>query len=193
VLSWLFGKKDQATRAEDSVWMSDAARLRGIRREVERLAREKRSVVVVALTLTAFDDLAHELAPHTPSLCRDLFGLDNLRSQIIRPGSVTVALANIFSTDVRPTTSVPVEFLVCGRNDIQGADESLLRYADLVGPTASVTFHLSLDDALLSDYIGTIKPLLAKLGLPEDEAISNPMVTRAIANAQSKKSSGSKI
>ena len=193
MLSWLFGKKDQATRAEDLVWMSDPARLGGIRREVERLTHEKRSVVVVALTLTAFDDLARELASHAPSLCRDLFGLDMLRSQITRAGSVTVALANILSTDVRPATSVPVEFLVCGRNDIQAADESLLRFADIVGPTASVTFHLSLDDALLSNYIGTIKPLLAKLGLSEDEAISNPMVTRAIANARSKKSSGSKI
>jgi len=173
--------------------MSDPARLRGIRREVERLTHEKRSVVVVALTLTAFDYLARELASHAPSLCRDLFGLDTLRSQITRPGSVTVALASILSTDVKPATSVPVEFIICGRNDIQADDETLSRFADLVGPTASVTFHLSLDDALLSDYIGTIKPLLAKLGLSEDAAISNPMVTRAIANARSKKSSVAKI
>lgn len=193
MLSWLFDKKDQATRAEDSVWVSNASRLRGIRREVERLSGAKRSVVVVALTLMAFDDLARELTPHAPSLCRDLFGLDTLRSQITRPGSVTVALANILSADVKPTTSVPVDFIICGRNDIQAVDELLLRFADLVGPTASITFHLSLDDAFLSGYIGTIKPLLAKLGLSEDEAISNPMVTRAIANARSKKSSGSKI
>jgi preprotein translocase subunit SecA len=46
-----------------------------------------------------------------------------------------------------------------------------------------------LADDLLKDYIGTIKPLLAKLGLSEDEAISSPMVTRAIATAQAKKTS----
>ena len=170
MLSWLFGKTDQAIRAEDSVWMSDPARLRGIRREVARLTREKRSAVVVALTLAAFDDLVRELGQYKPSLCRDLFGLDVLRSQLARPGSITVALGNILSTDAKPSTSVPVEFIVCGRNDIQAADESLLRFADLVGPTATVTFPPSLDDALLSDYIGTIKPRLTKMGLCEEES-----------------------
>ena len=173
--------------------MSAAARLRGIRREVERLTQEKRSVVVVALTLTAFDDLDRELAPHAPSLCRDLFGLDTLRSQITRPGSLTLALANILSTDVKPASSVPVEFIICGRNESQTADESILRFADLTGTNARATFHLSLDDVLMSDYVGSLMPLLGKLSLSEDEAISSPMATRAIANAQSKKASRSKI
>jgi hypothetical protein len=193
MFSWLFGKKDQAVRAEDSVWMSAAARLRGIGREVERLTREKRSVVVVALTLPAFDDLVRELAQHKPSLCRDLFGLDVLRSQLARPGSITVALGSILATDAKPSTSVPVEFIICGRNESQTADESILRFADLIGPTARATFHLSLNDAILSDYVGSLTPLLGKLSLSEDEAISSPLVTRAIANAQSKKASRSKI
>jgi len=189
MLSWLFGKKDQATRAEDSVWISQAVRIRGICREVERLTGAKRSVVVVALRLNEFDGLAHELAPYNPAVCRDLFGLDVLRNQLARPGSLTLALAAILSNDTNIVTTVPVEFIVCGRHDLRAADESLLRFVDLVGPTAQVTFHLSLDDDLLKDYIGTIKPLLAKLGLSEDEAISSPMVTRAIATAQAKKTS----
>ena len=169
------------------MWMSSAARLRGIRREVERLSGEGRSVVVVALTLPVFDDLVRELAQYKPLLCRDLFGLDALRGQLDRAGSVAIALANVLSTDVKPSPSVGVEFLVCGRSEAQAPDESIVRFADLLGTNARVAFHLSLDDVLLRDYVGSLKPLLGGLSLSEDEAISSPMVTRAIARVQAKK------
>ena len=169
--------------------MSGVAKMTGIRREVERLTKEGRSVVVVALTLPVFDELVRELDPHKPVLCRELFGLDALRAQLARAGFVTVALGNVLSTDVKPVTSVPVEILVCGRNNARAADDAIVRFADLIGPNARVAFHLALDDEVLKDYIGTLKPLLARLEAPQDEAISSPMVTRAIAGAQSKKSS----
>jgi len=189
MLSWLFGnKKDQAPRGEDSVWMSGAARLKGIGREVERLAKEGHCVVVVAWTLVTFDELVRDLEQRKPLLCRDLFGFDALRGQLTVSGSVAIALANILSTDVKPLTSVPVDILVYGRNDSRAFDDAIVRFADLIGANARLAFHLSLDDALLKDYIGTLKQLLTRLDVPEDEAISSPMVTRAIARAQAKKS-----
>jgi hypothetical protein len=189
MLSWLFGKKDQATRGEDSVWLSDAARLKGILREVERLA-QGHSVVVVAWTLPTFDDLARQLDQHKPLLCRDLFGFDALRGQLARSESVAVALANVLSSDVKPSlTGVPVEILVCGRNERRATDDTIVRFADLIGSNTRVAFHLSLDDALLKDYIGTLSQLLTRLAVSPDEAISHPMVTRAIAQAQVKKKS----
>ena len=66
MLQWLFGKSNQATRGEDCVWMSSAARLRGMAREVAQFVGEGRSVIVVALTPAAFDDLVRELALHKP-------------------------------------------------------------------------------------------------------------------------------
>ena len=154
VLSWLFGTKDQATRGEDCMWMSGAARLKGIGREIERLAKDCPSIVVVAWTLPAFDELARELERHKPLLCRDLFGFDALHSQLTRTGSVAVALATTLSSDVKPPTTVPVEILVCGRNDLRATDDTLVGFADVIGANARVTFHLALDDALLRDYIG---------------------------------------
>jgi hypothetical protein len=142
---------------------------------------------VVALTLPVFDDLVRELALHHPFLCRDLFGADGLRAQFCRPGSVAVALAHVLSAEAKSSSTVPVEFLVCGRSESQAADEAILRFAQLVGTNARVAFHLSLDDVLLKDYVGSLKPLLGRLSLSEDEAISSPMVTRAIARAQAKK------
>jgi hypothetical protein len=189
MLSWLFGnKKVQATRGEDSVWMSGAARLKGIGREVERLAKEGHCLVVVAWTLVTFDELARELEQRKPLRCSDLFGFDRLRGQLTIPGSVAITLANFLSSDVKPITSVPIDIIVCGRSDSRTNDDAIVRFADLIGPNARIAFHLSLDDALLKDYIGTLKQLLTRLDVPEDEAISSPLVTRAIARAQAKKS-----
>jgi hypothetical protein len=187
VLSWLFGTKDQATRGEDCVWMSGAARLKGIGREVERLAKDGRSIVVVAWTLPAFDELAHELERHKPLLCRDLFGFDTLREQLKREGAVAIALGNTVSSEAKTETSIPVEILICGRNAARASDDAIIRFADLVGVNARVTFHVSMDDALLKDYIATLKPLLNRLDVPHDEAISSSMVTRAIAQVQAQK------
>jgi hypothetical protein len=189
MFSWLFGKKDQATRGEDSVWLSDAARLRGILREVERLVKQGCSVVVVAWTLPTFDHLARAFDQYKPLLCRDLFGFDVLRGQLARAGSVAVALANTLSSDVKTLTDLAVVVIVYGRNDMRATDDTIVRFADLVGPNTRVAFHLSLDDALLKDYIGALKSLLIRLDVPPDEAISHPMVTRAIAGAQAKKRS----
>jgi hypothetical protein len=170
MLSWLFGKKDQATRGEDCVWMSVAARLKGIGREVERLAKDGCSIVVVAWTLPAFDELARELERHKPLLCRDLFGFDALRAQLSRAGAVAIALGNTVSSDPKTETSVAVEILVCGRNAARATDDAIIRFADLVGVNARVTFHVSMDDALLKDYIATLKPLLYRLDVPHDES-----------------------
>jgi hypothetical protein len=190
MLDWLFGKKERAVRAEDSVWISNGARLRGIRREVDRLVAEKKSTVVVALAREDFDTLARELAQHNPSHCRDLFGLAKLQNKVNRAGSVTIALADVLSASAHQKAEgdTPVDFIVCGRGDSRAADEALLRFADIFGPTTKISFHVSLDDRILSEHVGKIKPLLARLGLSEDDAISSPVVTRAIGNARRKKS-----
>ena len=79
MLQWLFGKGNRATRADDSVWMSHVARLKGIRLEIDRLAKAGRSVLVLVLTLTEFDDLVGVLEEHQPLHCQDLFKGEALR------------------------------------------------------------------------------------------------------------------
>jgi hypothetical protein len=187
MLDWLFGKNARATRAEDCVWMSGAARLKGIPLEVERLTKEGRIVVVVAWTRDAFDDWVRELDKHEPLPCRDLFSLGALRGRLARGGWVGIAIADVLSGGGKSLTSVPVEMLVCGRNELRSADDTIVRFADQLGANARVAFHLSLDDALLKDYVGTLSQLLSRLQVPPDEKISSPMVTRAIARAQAKK------
>ena len=173
-------EEGEAARGEDCVWMSHAARLKGLDREVGVLAEAEQSVLVVALTLAALDELETALAPHQPSRCADVFGKEALRERLSKAGSVTVALSGALPVDVKTSTDVGVDILVYGRNDTRAADEAILRFADALGPNAHIVFHLSLDDPLLKAFGGSLDPMLEKLGMKEDEPILNTMVTRAI-------------
>src|SRR5262245_31765094 len=118
------GKKEQAQRGEDSVWMNDAARRDGIAREVGALAEAERSVVVVALTLGALDELESMLAAHKPVRCADIFAKDGLRLNLSRTGAVAVALSGALPLDLKPGPEIGVDVLVYGRSDTRAADEA---------------------------------------------------------------------
>ena len=183
----LFGSKGGvAQRGEDTVWMNHAARLQGVSREMAVLAEAERSVVVVALTLAALDELGAVLAGHQPVRCADVFAKDGLRLNLSRKGTVAVAMSGALPLDLKPGEDIGVDVLVYGRNDTRAADEAIVRFADSLGPNAHITFHLSLEDKLLQEFGGPIKPLLEKLGMSADEPITHAMVTRAIKNAQEK-------
>jgi hypothetical protein len=186
VFGRLFGKKPAAAaRGEDCVWMQRGARLAGIVREVDALSGADRSVVVVALTAGALDELCAALAKHEPARCADIFGRDSLNLSLAKPGAVAVALASALPAEPK-SSGVPADVLVSGRNASRAADEAIERFADALGPNAHLAFHLALDDPLLQAFGASLKPLLEKLGMRDDEPIAHAMVTRAIRNAQEK-------
>jgi len=188
MLNGLFGSKaGKAARGEDRVWTSHAARLKGVCREVVALAEADRSVLAVALTLAALDELCSALAPRQPVRCADIFAKDALRSSLSKAGSVAIALSGALSADLKPVAEVGTDILVYGRNDARAADEAIVRFSDVLGRSAHIAFHVSLEDPLLQAFGGRIQPILEKLGMREDEPITHAMVTRAIANAQAKK------
>lgn len=181
----LFGRDERgAARREDTVWLSNAARLRGIAREAGRHAERGRSVLVVALARGALDQLNDALAALQPLRCVDRFDRDALRRHLGRPCAVAVALPAALPTDAPIPGEVPLELIVCGRNDQRSDDDAIAGAADILSPTARVTFHLSLDDPLITRFGPRIKALVEQLGMGEDEAIQHAMVTRAIERAQ---------
>jgi preprotein translocase subunit SecA len=184
----LFGGKGGAAaqRGEDTVWMNHGARLRGVSREVAALAEAERSVVVVALTPAALDELSAALAAREPLRCADIFAKDGLRLNLSRKGTVAVAMSGALPLDLKPGEDIGVDVLVYGRSDTRAADDAIARFADALGPNAHIVFHLSLEDKLLQEFGGPIRPILEKLGMSADEPITHPMVTRAIRNAQEK-------
>ncbi len=179
-----FGKKSSVQHKDDQVWKTAAVCVRGICAEAVKSAKGGHSVMVVCLTNAAFDAIDAVLAPHQPVRCRDLFGRDALRAALARSGTIAIALSGSLPTE-NPGTAVPVDILVHGHNASRAADDGVRRFADHLGAQATMTFHVSLEDALLKPFVASIVPMLERLGLKEDEALSHAFVTRAIQNCQS--------
>ena len=179
----LFGKR-RPSQSADCVWRSDAARLRGVCREVGGFVDDGSSVLVVALTPAALDRLAEALADRAPLRAPSILERDALREQLGRAGTVSVALASALVPEARPDGEVQVEILVVGRHDRRAADDAIVRFAESVAAGGFATFHLSLEDPLLAAEVRRLGPILDQLGMSDDEPISHPFVTRALENMQ---------
>ena len=188
MFGWLRKKAEQAERGDDSVWMSDAARIEGMRREVERVKAAGSNAVVVASTMAAFDRMAEALAAHQPRLYRDRFERATLQRSLEGSRAVVVAMSAVLptETETKPGSNARCDFLVYGRNNSRSADDAIVRATDLLGSGVRVIFHLSLDDPLLQQHGKSLKPVLEKLGMAADEPVNSPVLSRAIANMQAK-------
>ena len=184
----LFGKKSSAQHKEDQVWKTAAACRKGICTEAVKIASAGRNVVVVCLTNQAFDAVDAALASHQPAHCRDLFGRETLRAALGRSaagaGAIVIALSGSLPADTA-AAAVPVDILVYGRNATRSADDAIKRFADQLGPRATIAFYLSMEDNLLKPFVASTLQLFEQLGMKEDEALSNAMLTRAIEKCQS--------
>jgi hypothetical protein len=186
MLRWFGKKRRAAARGEDKVWMTDAARLAGLRAEVASALRAGRAVCLVAWTEAGLDQASRLIGERRPLYCRDLFGQQSLVRHLGGSGAVAVALAGALPANVPETADAEVDVLVLGRSESRPADDAVVRFADAFGPRASVSFHLSFEDALLGAHAERLMPLLERLGMKEGEAVSHAMVSRAIARAQEK-------
>jgi preprotein translocase subunit SecA len=73
------------------------------------------------------------------------------------------------------------------RHESRRIDNQLRGRAGRQGDPGSSRFYLSLEDDLMRIFAGDrVKSLMDRLGMPDDEPIEHPMVTRSIANAQTK-------
>lgn len=178
-----FGKRKPA-RSADCVWRSDAARLRGVCREVGGFVDAGASVLVVALTSSALDRLAEALADRAPLRATSAIERAALRERLARAGAVSVALPGALAPGAEPAGDVRVEILVVGRHDRRAADDAIARFAEAIEAGGVATFHLSLEDPLLAAHAGNLGPMLDKLGMSDDEPISHSFVSRAIEKVQ---------
>ncbi len=185
----LFGRKNEARRGEDHVWASDATRIGGISREVENLRERSSSVLVVALDHKALESIAAALTNREPERATDAFSREAVNAVLRERCKLTVALASVLQPGAKIDANHEVEVLVYGRHALRAQDDAICRFADAQGPRVRVTFHLALDDALLTKYVQGILPLLEKLGARSDEAIASSILSRTIKSAQAKNTS----
>jgi preprotein translocase subunit SecA len=73
------------------------------------------------------------------------------------------------------------------RHDARRIDNQLRGRAGRQGDPGATQFFVSLEDSLMRIFASdTVKKMMAKLNIPEDEPIENSFITRALENAQTK-------
>ncbi|HMO78946.1 MAG TPA: preprotein translocase subunit SecA [Candidatus Paceibacterota bacterium] len=73
------------------------------------------------------------------------------------------------------------------RHEARRIDNQLRGRSGRQGDPGATQFFVSLDDDLMRVFASpTLKSMMAKLGLPEDEPIQNRIITRSLENAQTK-------
>ncbi|MFH0846097.1 MAG: preprotein translocase subunit SecA [Patescibacteria group bacterium] len=73
------------------------------------------------------------------------------------------------------------------RHEARRIDNQLRGRAGRQGDPGKTQFFVSLEDSLMRVFASdTVKNMMGKLGIPEDEAIQNKMVSRALESAQTK-------
>ena len=184
-----FIKKSSARRGEDHLWTSNAGRIEGISREVANLLNKSSSVLVVVLDRKALELMVAGLADHKPQIATDIFSREAVNHVLKERCKLTVALANVLQPGSKFDAAHEVEILVYSRHLQRVQDDAICHFADAHGPRVRVTFHLALDDELLTKYAQGISPLLKRLNVPSNEAIVSSMLSRAIKGAQSKNKS----
>ena len=181
-----FSKKNESRRGEDHLWTTNAARINGITLEVSNLLTKSSSVLVVALDQKTLEFITNALVDHKPERAADAFSREAVNQVLRERCKLTVALASVLQPSPKFDSAHEVEILVYSRHLLRTKDDAICSFADAQGQRVRVTFHLALDDELLTKYAQGIPPLLKKLNVPPDEAIVSSMLSRAIKGAQTK-------
>jgi hypothetical protein len=184
-----------ASTHEDKIWTDEARKLEGVRRDVEEARGEGLSVLVVA----HFEDMLSSVSRKLRecSIESKTYSSGDPAALCVRAGgggaapSVWVALASHLSTGgyaVPPKSGeVSLRVLVAEHHPLPARDEALLAALLRLPCRSRVTFHASLNDALLARVVGEgTMGLLKVLGHTDEECISHPVLSRAIRGVQEK-------
>jgi hypothetical protein len=177
LLQGLLGVKRTASRVEvnaDQVWLSQEAKLAGIRREVDdRTLAGSKMIALVA---------------HFPDVLDEM---ERIASEYVGSASVRAVLSRQLlsgaARDLPLGESDIIDLIATERHPLASADDALIEFAEALPCRCRIVYHISLDDPILR-FAGadTIRGTLERLGATEDEAITHEMITRSIRRAQQK-------
>lgn len=177
LLQGLLGLKRTSSRVEviaDHVWLSQEAKLAGIRRELhDRTVVGARMIALVA----HFPDVLDEMQ----RIASEYAGSASVRPVLSR------RLSSGAAWDLPLGESDVVDLIAAERHPVASMDDALMKFAEALPCRCSIVYHISLDDPILR-FVGveSIRATLEGLGATEEEAITNDMITRSIRRAQQK-------
>jgi preprotein translocase subunit SecA len=156
----------------DRIWMTSQAKFAAIQAEV---AATPRSDAAAILLIAHFPDVLQpleQLATGTTS---------NIPVKAVLASHLTKELADGLGA------AGTLHLIVAERHPLPSVDDDLEQFVRDIPCACRVSYHLSLDDAVIRAFAGDwMKDLLQKMGMRENEPIQSPMVSRKIRHAQQK-------
>ncbi len=192
--AWLAGKKSSVIAA-DRIWLTKAAKWRGLCRELsEQLSNAQPSILLAHFPGTLAEvqqELSHQAIPHR---CVDHSISVKEVNRWADPGAerlVRLGLVKQLQPDPFPDQPAEreglIEIVVAERHFLRKCDEVIIAFAEGLAKRCRVTYHCSLEDPLTKGFAGEwVKELLQRLGIDESAPIESAMVVRRVRWAQGK-------
>jgi preprotein translocase subunit SecA len=205
VLSIPTNKENKRTDLPDRVYKNEIGKFRAAVREI-KMRHEKGQPVLVGTVSIEKNELLSELlrqegVPHEVLNAKNHAREAEIIAQAGRKGAVTVATnmagrgVDILLGGNPPSIEVAEEVRALGglhvlgteRHESRRIDNQLRGRAGRQGDPGSTQFYVSMEDDLMRIFgSDRMKGMMERLGVPEDEAIENKVLTRSLAAAQRK-------
>lgn len=191
----------------DLIFMTELGKFKAIAKKIKELSAKGQPVLVGTVSIEKNELLSQYLkvagVPHTILNAKPEFAEKEgtIVAQAGKKGAVTIA-TNMAGrgVDIKlggiPSTPEEVEEIkslgglyVIGteRHEARRIDNQLRGRSGRQGDPGETQFYVSLEDSLMRIFANSsIKGLMSRMNLPEDEAIQHPLVSRALESAQKK-------
>lgn len=189
----------------DFIFQTEQGKFKAVARKIKELHATGRPVLVGTVSIEKNEllskYLSHEGIPHQLLNAKNHEKEGEIISQAGKKGGVTIA-TNMAGRGVdiklggNPTTPELYEevknlggLFVLGteRHDARRIDNQLRGRSGRQGDPGETQFFVSLEDSLMRIFASdTIKKLMGRFGIPEDEPIQNRLITRSLETAQTK-------
>jgi preprotein translocase subunit SecA len=196
--------KDVARKdSNDLIFQTEAGKFKAIAREVKERYKKGQPVLIGTVSIEKNELLSEYLKaegiPHEILNAKNHTREGEIIAQAGRPKAVTIATnmagrgvdVKLGGSPNTPETYADVKekggLFVLGteRHDARRIDNQLRGRSGRQGDPGETQFFVSLDDHLMRVFGGdSIKNMMGKLGIKEDEPIENRLITRSLENAQ---------
>ncbi len=189
----------------DLIFQTEVGKFTAIARKVKEVHQKGQPVLIGTVSieknelLSAF--LAREGIPHEVLNAKNHEREGEIIAQSGRKGSVVIATnmagrgvdiklgGNPGSQEEYEAVKAAGGLFVMGteRHDARRIDNQLRGRSGRQGDPGETQFYVSLEDSLMRIFASdTIKTMMGRFGIPEDEPIENRMITKSLENAQEK-------
>ncbi|HEX9843879.1 MAG TPA: preprotein translocase subunit SecA, partial [bacterium] len=180
----------------DVIYKTKAAKQRAVVRDIEEVHERGQPVLVGTVSIEASEQFSAQLKRtgirHTVLNAKYHEQEAEIIAHAGEPGQVTIA-TNMAGrgTDIKLGPGVPelggLFIIGTERHESRRIDNQLRGRAGRQGDPGSTRFYLSLEDDLMRIFTGErVKNLMDRMGMPDDEPIEHPWVTKSVENAQRK-------